>query len=715
MWRKIALVFALLLGTTMGLAQSVTPVWASSGLSATYEIVIEKPETHILHVNATFTNPPQILRLRILVPGTLTYQISMSPDEVITYPFHVTNIEVRDERGRSIPFTWNPRPGEPSYLTIKANGVSPVHLSYDASVLRPSGVRIGWEHVRAEAYLGPEYGLLLPDALLFLPLTLPTVTLRFHLPQGWRAVVDGKETNPNEYIVDITPAQHNDCICGALSFIGVGPLQVFRKHIAGKDLIIAIQKGKQIPAAEMIDLASRSFAYYSQRFGHYPNGDRFLALFFKDVSRDGCFHGFLFSPRAGNSNAHNYLGTPRPQNCYPTWYMLIPDEMIYLWMDGLKVYGNIHPDASWLIQSMGVVFMRLTVKLGYASEAEYYSRVLSDWRVYQDDLKSAGVTNADIVLAHADSPLIVGKSGLITYILQEDIATATHGEKDYTDLLSMAVLPHPQNFTNGEILQALKTLTGKDYTDFFRKYIYGTADLPMDWAEAKYKEALANGPAVAHPDPRPGLKGWQISWPDSQIMEDGQIEDWPDLSPMLTLGEVPVYAFADKNYLYLRLGHYTQIHQKIVLTLFSKTNRVGLFVDPQEPDYIVAQPLGRDATVIPIAEQQGEDLEIVIPKEYLGKVEDFRLLGALSSTAQWNNFADEMVQPTPTPIPTLTSTPALTPTPLTTPTFTPLPPTVTPSPFPRAAPQASMQFWWYLVLLLLGGAGWILGRWLKGR
>jgi len=693
---------------------------AQAGFAAEYTITVEHPETHIMHVDAVFTHPPTPLRLRIWLSGTLTFQIGMSPDETITYPFQVANIEVWDGQGHHVPFTWSPRPGEESYLVISTGRKSEIHLSYDVAVLRPSDVRIGWSYVRAEAFLGPEYGVFIPDDTLFLSPLLDEITLHFRLPKGWRAVAEGEEISPLDYRISTRASFTSPCICGTLSFVAMGPFHVFRKTIAGKEFIVAIQQGQPIPIAEMLDLSARSFAYYTKTFGPYRPSDRFLTIFVNDESSGGCFHGFLFSPRAGNSTLHNYAG--HPLSCYPFWNNMIADEMIYLWTDQLGVYGNPHTSASWLIQSMGVTYYRLTVKLGYATEAQYYARMLSDWEVYQDDLRSAGLTNAQVVLATTDSPLIVGKAGLVTGMLREKIVEATHGEKDFDDLLKMVIVPNPTGFTNQDILRALKTLTGKDFSDFFQKYVYGTADLKKDWIEEKYRQAQKTDGGTPHPDPRKGLKGWSIVWNHAQILPDGDDAEWPQhLSPAAVVGrQIAVYAFSDAHYIYLKIAPLDSFQgKKLLLSLLDKdTGKLwGLYLDPATPSYLTIA--NGNQTYLPLVPPSGNVWEIVLPRETIGtQSKNFQILGRFSDTASPATFVTQMPRPSPTP--TLT----LTPTSTATPTLIPLLSSPSPTPHqnlrsissqPGQNVTASPSFPLWVGVVLAFVVGVFLGRQLKRR
>jgi len=462
-----------LLVFTLSLASIFVPgelLQSTGSFAAKYTVTIERPETHVMHVEAVFSAPPTPLRLRILVPGTLTYQISMGPDETITYPFHVANIEVSDEQGESLPFDWNPQPDQVSYLVIYPGSAGEVHLSYDVVVLRPGGVYIGWETVQSQAYLGEDYGVIVPEAALFLPTEVSEVTVHFDLPQGWRPVAEGRRVDERTYILDISPVRWCSNVEGCISYIAVGPFDVYHVPVYGVDLTVAIQHGTSIPVAEMLDLSKKSFIYFSETFGPYQASDQFLVIFVEDESDGSCFHGILFSPRLGNSNVHNYAGHSR--SCYPIWNMLVPDEMIYLWIEQMGVYGHPFDDAIWLIQSMSETFYLATVRFGYASEAEYYERILSDWEVYQSDLRAAGLENSQVILADPNTDLVVGKAGLVTAMLREEIVEATHGEKDFDDLLTMVVVPNPTGFTNGDILNALKELTGKDFTEFFQNFSF---------------------------------------------------------------------------------------------------------------------------------------------------------------------------------------------------------------------------------------------------
>ncbi|MEY3342863.1 MAG: hypothetical protein RL090_547 [Bacteroidota bacterium] len=76
------------------------------------------------------------------------------------------------------------------------------------------------------------------------------------------------------------------------------------------------------------------------------------------------------------------------------------------------------------------------------------------------------------------------KGGIVGMLLDIDIVSHTKGQKNLDDVLrylySEYYLKLNRGVTDEELMRAFETVSGKSYSDFFNKYIYGTERLPYE-------------------------------------------------------------------------------------------------------------------------------------------------------------------------------------------------------------------------------------------
>lgn len=107
------------------------------------------------------------------------------------------------------------------------------------------------------------------------------------------------------------------------------------------------------------------------------------------------------------------------------------------------------------------------------------------------NLAEGGRSNVDDPLSVPAPEAVNGKGAPIHAAIDLDVRARTGGKRDVTDLLAaindQSVLSESPdaNVTDAKALEALYTLTGVDYADFFARYVYG-ADFPDEFFDGRY-------------------------------------------------------------------------------------------------------------------------------------------------------------------------------------------------------------------------------------
>lgn len=459
--KKFLIFFALVIASQ---APFAAPMGAD-GARLEYTVAIEKPEAHTAHIKLVISNigGENSLRFHIYKPEGYDER-------------YVENLSVASEGGfvssglRAEGFAW--------VCEIATEGAAAVTIEYDTKHLIPSkGVR-GYG-----SYIGPDFSVIDTSYLFLIPTYHPISEIRisFKVPENWESLttwdgVDGK------YRADGVKSL-------GWRYIILGPSEKSEGMANGVEIITARFNEVGISLEGQLQGLGQLTNFYSRTFGFVPADKLLWAIVPSDIVLGGRAAANTFLLSEGLS--WSVLG-------YEFW-KTAAHEYCHLWNGWVVGFKE---DARWFLEGGANYFADLALldtNLCQRSKLEIFEA----WGDYKS-VKEAGIDKA---VAEASDPFedsiwIYKKGELVTYLLNKRIEETTDGRKNIYDLARYLFQNYQgRSLGTNDILTAANAVTGRDLSDFFSSYVYGTEKLPLDelgkWEMAvpKIPGALPEGKA----------------------------------------------------------------------------------------------------------------------------------------------------------------------------------------------------------------------------
>ncbi|MBL7924423.1 MAG: M61 family metallopeptidase, partial [Bacteroidia bacterium] len=198
------------------------------------------------------------------------------------------------------------------------------------------------------------------------------------------------------------------------------------------------------------------------------------------------------------------------ESSYTGFLSLVAHEYFHLWNVkrlrpaplGMFNYSEEnYTDMLWLAEGFTAYYDDLIVhRCGFTSEAEYLSTLAGNIS-YCMNIKGAAIqslaeSSLDAWIKYyrpgENSPNATvsyyTKGGVVGALLNMEIMKATQGKKSLDDVFRemyrLYAVKLNRGFTETEFVNMVKLVSGKNMDDFFRKYVHGTAPLPVaDFAD----------------------------------------------------------------------------------------------------------------------------------------------------------------------------------------------------------------------------------------
>ncbi len=285
------------------------------------------------------------------------------------------------------------------------------------------------------------------------------------------------------------------------------------------------------------------------------------------------------------------------------------------------------------------------------------------------------------------------KGVMVAYLLDIELKKTGHSLDDVVRILyqryGISQEEHME-VTDDQIMKILNEVSGNDFTDFFRKYVYSKEELPLPYHKFVW---------VCH-DEQPAIIPTQmpLTEKDLKFSIDGNSDDWAGYTPILTdpVGDADnpeygdfkeVYSAQDDNFLYFLIDAGKQpIGKQWGLEFYFDTRSVGACLPADTGMFIYTDDLTRfiswDLEQCG-ADRSGKDqagrgffkweeyIEMAVPRYIFKNPENIKLEGITISierdaTSWWMNsdliktseFSMED-SPQPTPLPGSSLTPEL--------------------------------------------------------
>ncbi|MGB0582374.1 MAG: alpha/beta fold hydrolase [Limisphaerales bacterium] len=252
----------------------------------------------------------------------------------------------------------------------------------------------------------------------------------------------------------------------------------------------------------LVSLARRTVTHFTKLFGGPPLDEAGQPI--KEI---------VFHVRYGDLNGEADPGridlTIGPQKVfgYLTWRNLVVHELMHLWNAETFRYEDYHEQ--WFNEgATEYMAIKTAVKLGFHPKQEGPFLIVRCWGNYNG---ARGI--GEISLREAGHPdrkkgyyFLIYHGGLTACtVLDYEIRRLTKNQKSFEDLLRYLYQNHnrtDRRYNVLSILKGLKEITGRDFTDFFRRHIHGKEIIPIGRYITRMEiEAMRTGQAEKIPSP----------------------------------------------------------------------------------------------------------------------------------------------------------------------------------------------------------------------
>ena len=259
----------------------------------------------------------------------------------------------------------------------------------------------------------------------------------------------------------------------------IGEFQFAERHLGEHEIYAVycgVKKGRS-GLEQKADEAVQIFKDYVMRFGDFPF-KRYLAVF-TGATPDGKY--------ITGSSAH-VVGFSGPVN---VGYSFVAHEIFHVWNGGIINQKSDYE--GWFKEGFTQYYGYLTpYRVGFYSKERFLWHLKRDYEGYlkrygtKDDMALTRVKEELARKEGHDQPesarlwIMYYKGALVASLMDDEIKKRTDDLKSLDDLMyHMFHKFRKEKYSSEDVLEALNTVTGQDFTEFFSSFVYGTRKLPM--------------------------------------------------------------------------------------------------------------------------------------------------------------------------------------------------------------------------------------------
>lgn len=469
------LVLVLLLGVQAALGQK--------GLQIDYTVSLADPATQQFHITTDIRNIKQKrvdLSLPTWTPGWYTVE---------NYGKNLLRFKITDPAGKWLPH----RMARKQTWSVDTSGVDHIRVEYDyqATVLALNQAKIAPDYAfftGIELFLQVEGSRMLPS------------TVRFQIPAGWKIATALKETADQ---MVFTAADYDTLVDAPVE---IGKFDITRFEVEGKPhYFVANPAGSfnKEKTDRFVDMLTRTAQAQSAMFGGLPYEKYVYFYFFAPPESNASgalehLNSFVaFAPPGDVATPEMIIGTAsheffhlwnvkrfRPAEMWPYDYSR-ENETPLLWVS--EGFTNYYGAVATYRAGITTVETFLQRAADAAAGVEN-----NDARNYISPASSSVSTwvGYDTPVAFGISYYTQGQN--LAALLDLSIRHDTDGRSSLDDVMRALYTDHykrDRGFTTDDMIRIIKRLTKKDYTDFYRRYVFGTdvPDYDMIFGYAGYK------------------------------------------------------------------------------------------------------------------------------------------------------------------------------------------------------------------------------------
>lgn len=393
-----------------------------------------------------------------------------------SYPIPILNLEATNEKAEKLLVEYTESNGR--FWKIMSHNAGQVFVQY---VVEFSVMRGGFEHL---GYLGNSFAVSMVEWTFLMPYqrTVRDVTIQFKMPAGWKSYTPWNNVGQDTYYSNSMQSFPD-------SVYTLGDFNTFTRRIGGTNASIAVyNKWTRETQEQIAQSALKIFEYQSNLFGKSVM-DRYIATFFP-LADDG-------AQIWGGENSYSQgisVRMPLDEGGFINAMQWFSHQIFHRWNawtpDGM---ARLSDKEQWFSEGVDVYYeSKVLLDLGILAEhtvlKDYYQQYLSQYvgTKYDVPLMEAPMhTNAEMSGQDAQrySFVVYEKGALVSLMLDIQIRSATNGEKTIDQLMSYMYSRYggrKGQFSNNDVMRALRFLTGRDFSLFFNEYVSGTRTLPLD-------------------------------------------------------------------------------------------------------------------------------------------------------------------------------------------------------------------------------------------
>jgi len=425
-------------------------------ITNTYKIKIDKNSRNIAKIESTL----------ILKDSTIKMASWGHPWLKHGWATFVKKLKIKTDTGRILSYSTVDKDGWGKWKVLAPNGTK-LHLSYEVHFdhkdhdWNPAGGIDSRPEVTDDALF------LVSKALFIYSSGVKNAKIKFNIPSSWEIATSWKKDEKGFYFADSWISLVNNALV----------LGDFDKKVVTNgqmNLIFAIDKNLSKHKQRFIDLMQKQLNAFSKIFDGTPNRNYLIALRKADEDDGESFQ----------DSFNQVLTDNRIEDRYIIWANTMAHEMFHYWNGNYSIAGK-SEDVHWFTEGFTEYYSGLSLmRTGVIPEDIYLKkmeRFLSRyivtkkmWPVDQVSLVDAGKEKAKNWL------LIYGGGATMAFALDIEIRTLTNNNKSLDDVMLLVKTKYGDNhikITTANIMEAVNEASGEDFTEFFKKYIYGKEDV----------------------------------------------------------------------------------------------------------------------------------------------------------------------------------------------------------------------------------------------
>ncbi len=442
-----------------------------------YTINLNEPKTHYIKVDIEIPSAPAEaidLKLPTWLPGA--YKLGEFSANI--EQFKATNGEVEPVKWRKIDkLTWQ----------VSAKPGQKVRISYNV---------YAFQLADDASYLCDDFAIVNPGTvcLAVIPFMESPCTLKVMLPEQWKRISTGMPQKNDSMSTFLAKDYHQLMDCPML--IGNHLHHTF--EVNGIPHEVAIEGKGNIDVDEFLKDLERITESEIEMMQHVPY-DRYVYLLLitdRDAGLEHCNSTLIFERR----------DSFKPRKKYTTMISIFSHELYHAWnVKALRPRELVNPDyftetytdLLWVSEGFTNYYHFLfLLRPGVMNLKEYIESVAFQVTRYRRfpgyEYQSTAEASFDAWIKYyrmnENSPnstiSYYLKGSIIAFFLDLEIMEATNGEKRLDDMMRDLYQEHYvkkfDGFTYSDVVKTAEKYVGRNCEDFFRKYVYGTTDMPFE-------------------------------------------------------------------------------------------------------------------------------------------------------------------------------------------------------------------------------------------